>query len=294
MKLSTSLANIFEELGINPTLVTWTARIIGLVVIWTAVWILVRYLSQWIMTLDQRVDGIHIKTRDLNTLDRLLDYVVILVGLLISLAVLGWTSLLYSALTAAGIFSVMIGFAVKDVAANFISGIFILIDQPFAPGDFIKVGDYSGTVKDVSLRTTALTSLDGPVVFIPNSVVAVQPTTNYSIAKARRIGFTVSIANDTDVDKALVVINAVLEEEGRLLRDRSRSVLVNEVREYAVDIGVYCYSPADLFIELASELKHHVMTALQAADVELAIPTRKNVNVELSSSPADDSSNVKM
>jgi small conductance mechanosensitive channel len=294
MKLSTSLANIFEELGINPTLGTWTARIIGLVVIWTAVWILVRYLSQWIMTLDQRVDGIHIKTRDLNTLDRLLDYVVILVGLLISLAVLGWTSLLYSALTAAGIFSVMIGFAVKDVAANFISGIFILIDQPFAPGDFIKVGDYSGTVKDVSLRTTALTSLDGPVVFIPNSVVAVQPTTNYSIAKARRIGFTVSIANDTDVDKALVVINAVLEEERRLLRDRSRSVLVNEVREYAVDIGVYCYSPADLFIELASELKHQVMTALQAADVELAIPTRKNVNVELSSSPADDSSNVKM
>lgn len=282
MQLSAPLFNIFEELGINVTLGIWVTRLIGLIITWAIVWLLVRYLSSWIIRLDDRVDRFDIPIRELNTLDRLVDYVLILVGILISLAILGWTSLLYSALTAAGVFSVIIGFAVKDVAANFISGVFILIDQPFAPGDYIEVGNFSGTVKNVSLRTTSLTTLEGPVVYIPNSVVAVEPTVNYSIAEDRRISFTVSIAHEVDASRALHIINAVLEDEGRLLSERPQLVLVNEVREYAVDIGVYCYAPSDIFLELASDLRQHVMTALQEGGIELAVPVRKNINLDLS------------
>jgi small-conductance mechanosensitive channel len=272
--------DIFDDLGITgATVTTWVTRIIGLIVVWTVVWVLVRYLSRWIARFDQRVDTVNISRRDLRTLDRLLDYITILIGLIVSLAVLGWTSLLYSALTAAGLFSVMIGFAVKDVAANFISGIFILIDQPFAPGDYIEVGKFSGTVKDISLRSTTLTTIDGPLIFIPNSVLAVEPTINYSIAENRRINFTVSIASDADVARGLEIVEKVLAGEEGLLNDRAQMALVNEVREYAVDIAVICYAPKDTFFTLASDLKRQVMTALQENGIELAVPTRKNVNV---------------
>lgn len=282
MYISLPLFDLFDELGINNVTITrWISRIIGLVVVWAAVWVLVRYLSRWISRLDERVETFDISARDMKTLDRLLDYVVILVGCIVSLAILGWTSLLYSALTAAGVFSVILGFAVKDVAANFVSGIFLLIDQPFAPGDFIEVGNHSGSVDNISLRTTSLVTLDGPVVHIPNSVLAVQPTINYSVAEARRINFVVSIANDADTQQAIKTIKRVLAEEGGLLADRAQSVLVNEVREYAVDIGVTCYASNDTWLALASDLKRQVMTALQKAGVELAVPVRKNVNLDL-------------
>jgi small conductance mechanosensitive channel len=282
MHLSLPLCDLFDEFNLNGNLITiWTSRIFGLVVVWVAVWVLVKYLSRWITRLDEHVETFDVDPRDMKTLDRLLDYVVILLGGIVSLSILGWTSLLYSALTAAGVFSVILGFAVKDVAANFVSGIFLLIDQPFAPGDFIEVGEHSGSVDNISLRTTTLVTLDGPVVHIPNSVLAVQPTINYSVAEVRRINFVVSITNDADTQQALKTIQRVLAEEEGLLAERGQSVLVQAVREYAVDVDVACYAPKDTFLTLASDLRRRVVDALQQAGIELAVPVRKNVNLDL-------------
>jgi small conductance mechanosensitive channel len=289
MRLSLALFDLFDALNLSGNVVTvWASRIVGLVVVWVFVWVLVKHLSRWITRLDEHVETFDVDPRDMKTLDRLLDYVVVLLGGIVSLSILGWTSLLYSALTAAGVFSVILGFAVKDVAANFVSGIFLLIDQPFAPGDYIKVGDHAGTVEDISLRTTTLVTLDGPVVHIPNSILAVQPTINYSVAEARRINFTVSIANDANTQQALKTIKRVLAEEEGLLADRAQSVLVQAVREYAVDIDVTCYAPQDTFLMLASDLRRRSVNALQRASIDLAVPVRKNVNLVLSGAEPPD------
>jgi small conductance mechanosensitive channel len=282
MPISQPLFDIFEELGItNATVVIWITRIAALIAVWVIVWILVRYLSRWIQGVDKRIEGVDVSTRDLKTIDRLLDYVVILIGIIVSLAILGWTSLLVSALTAAGVFSVIIGFAVRDVAANFISGIFILIDQPFVVGDFIESGGTSGTVQNVSLRTTTIVTVDGPLVHIPNSILAVQPTTNYTVAEDRRISFNISVAADADVDLAVRTIEQVLADEEGLLAERTQLVLVNELREYAIDILVICYAPTATFMALSSGLKQQVMDALHEAGVEPAVPVRKTVALEL-------------
>jgi small conductance mechanosensitive channel len=281
MYLSSPLRSIFDDLGItSASLATWGYRVIGLVIIWSIVWILVRYLSRWLELLARESEHLDVSSRDLKTVDRLLDYITVLVGVIVSLAVLGWTSLLYSALTAAGVFSIMIGFAVKDVAANFVSGIFILMDRPFAPGDYIAVGNYSGTVQNISLRSTTLITADGPMVHIPNSMLTAEPTINYSLAEHRRINFAVSIANETDVGLALKVIQQVLMSEERLLTDRAQSVLVNQVREYAVDLGVTCYAPSDTWLQLMSDLQQEVISTLQENHIELAVPMRKHVNLD--------------
>jgi small conductance mechanosensitive channel len=279
------------ELNIDSIVSDWAPRIIGLILVWTLVYIIVRYLSHWIENFDEHIKQLDFDRRDIKTIDRILDYITILIGGIVSLAILGWTSLLYSALTAAGVFSIIIGFALKDVAANFISGIFILLDRPFVPGDFIKTGDYSGTVQNVSLRSTTIVTLDGPVVFIPNSVLAVQPTTNYTVAQDRRINFNLSIANEADIGQALEIIRRVLADTEGLLAEKTQLVLVNEVREYAVDIQVICYAPPDTFINLGSDLKQQVIKVLQEDGVELAVPTRKYVNADVlvaQAQPSDD------
>jgi small conductance mechanosensitive channel len=226
-----------------------------------------------------RVEALEMTRRDLKPLDRLLDYVIVLIGIVISLAIVGWTSLLYSALTAAGLFSVIIGLAVKDVAANFVSGVLIIFDQPFVPGDYIKIREFAGTVTDVSLRATTIASLDGPIVRIPNSLLTTEPTINYSMAAQRRIAFTISIASGADIRRALQIIESVLAGEKGLLAEPAPTVLVQGVREYAVDIQAIAHAPKNTFIELGSELRRQVTNALHQAGVELAVPTRKNVNL---------------
>lgn len=276
MHLSAPLLSIFDEISTANT-IKWATRIIAVIIVWIIVAILVRYLTRWLQDLGKHTKRYDIDSRDLKTMDRLLDYVVVFFGIIATLGIMGWTNLLISTLTAAGVFTIIIGFAVKDVAANFISGIFILIDQPFAPGDFIQIGEHSGTVEDISLRTTTLITVDGPVLFIPNSIVAVEPTTNYNLAKDRRISFTVSIANDTDVAQALEITKRVLKDENELLHERTQLVLVSDVREYAVDILVACYAPKDTFVTLTSDLQQQVLNALQVNHVDLAVPVRKHV-----------------
>lgn len=279
MHYPSSLFTFWDELNVDPV-VRWSARLIALIVVWIIVAVLVRYLSRWIQHLDGRTERFDVAPRDLKTIDRLLDYILISGGVIASLAIMGWTNLLVSALTAAGVFAIIIGIAVKDVAANFISGIFILIDQPFAPGDMIEVGGYSGTVEAISLRTTTLLTLDGPMVTIPNSVVAVKPTTNFTLAQDRRISFTVSIANNADVGQAMNTIKHVLGEQKGLLAQRTQLVLVSDLREYALDIFVSCYAPKDTFFELESDLKQQVLAALQEVQVELAVPVTRNLYPE--------------
>ncbi len=266
-------------LQLAPLLLTGTVlgRIIALAMTWVIVWILVRYLSHWIVALDERVDGIDIDARDLRTLDRLLDYVVVLVGVIASLAILNMTSLLYSALTAAGIVGVMIGFAVQDIAANFISGILLLIDRPFVVGDVIQIKSYSGTVNKISLRSTEIITFDGPVVTIPNNTLAVEPSTNFTLSQYRRILFTVSVLPSSDLNQVTKAIQDVLEAESRLLKEKSPAITVGEIRDYAVDVQVAAYAKNDDLYATQSDLQRKIVAAFNSHGIEFAVPVRMNV-----------------
>jgi len=161
----------------------FVGRILAVVATWLAVYILVRYLSRWLGRLAKAATVFGIDRREFKVLDTILDYAIIAAGVLVTLSILDLTSLLYSVLTAAGVATVMIGFAVKDVAANFVSGLFILLDQPFVVGDFIKVKEHAGRVEKISLRSTRIITSEGEVVTIPNSLLATTPIVNYSIGQ---------------------------------------------------------------------------------------------------------------
>ena len=252
-------------------------KVVALAAVWIAVWVLVRYLSKWIEALDSKIEDIDIDPRDLKTMDRLLDWLIIAIGIVASLAILEISSLLYSALTAAGVLSVMIGFAVKDVAANLISGIFILIDQPFVVGDVINIKDYSGTVNKISLRSTEIITFDGPVVTIPNSTMAVEPTTNYTLSEHRRVLFTVSVLNSADLNLAIKTIQEILDAEERLLPEKAPSILVNQIRDYAVDFQIVGYTRKEDVFTTQSDLQKEIVATFGQQGIELAVPLRMNL-----------------
>jgi small conductance mechanosensitive channel len=254
------------------------ARFLGLIVTWAVVWFLVRYASRVLERLDEQAE--RITPRDIRTLDKLLDYLFIIVGIVISLALVGLTDLLYSALTAAGVVGIMIGFAVKDVASNFVSGIFILIDQHFAVGDAIKIGEYSGTVTDVSLRTTTIAAFDGTVVNIPNSNVATTPVTNYSIEKVRRISAVISILGEGNINLALQTIQQIIKDDERLSKEKDPIIYVSGVQDGAVSIQVFCYVDVSNLLTGQSDLLQRIVERFREENIPLAIPVRINVNQE--------------
>jgi small conductance mechanosensitive channel len=256
---------------------TYAARAIAIVVVWVIVWILVRFLSRWITRLDEQLEGIDIDPREMKVLDRILDYITITIGAIITFAIMGISEFLYSALTAAGVISIIIGFAVKDVAANFISGIFILLDQPFVSGDFVEIGSYSGTVRKISLRSTELVTFEGPVVCIPNSKMATDPIVNYSTAALRLVEVKASVPKDSDLGQAIQLLHDVGESDTRRLTEKGVTILIADIGEYAVDLLLRVFVPADVFIQAQSDLRQRVVEEFQQRGLELAFPAIKNL-----------------
>lgn len=254
-------------------------KAVSLLIIWVVTWILVRYLSKWIQAFDDRILETDIDTRELQTLDRLLDYVIILAAVAISVSILGLTAALYSMLTAAGVIGIIIGFAVKDVAANFISGVFILIDQSFAVGDAIEVGAFGGEVQKISLRSTEIATWDGPVVTIPNSTMATTPVVNYTVNPTRRVKLAFSIAYEEDIDKALQAIRDTIEGEERRVKDEGINVYVSDVREYAIDITAQFYAPNEDWFAISMDIRRQILAEFKRRNVSLAVPVRKTFYV---------------
>ncbi|MFB0535416.1 MAG: mechanosensitive ion channel family protein [Anaerolineae bacterium] len=254
-------------------------RIVGLIITWATVWLLVRYLSRVLGRLNERLKGIDIDTRDMKTLDKLLDYLIITIGILVTIAILNLREVLYSMLTAAGIATIAIGFAVRDVAANFISGIFILLDQPFVRGDSVQIGDFSGTVERISMRSTEIATFDGPVVSMPNSTVATTPIVNYTINKERRVNLTVPISQETDLRAAIETLRQLTEGEERRVPEKDISLYVSDISDGVIALTVMFYTPAALWFATTNDFRRSIVEEFERRGLELAMPVYRSYNV---------------
>jgi len=102
-------------------------------------------------------------------------------------------------LAGAGVVGLALSFAFQDLATNFISGFFIVIQKPFVLGDYIKTNNYQGHVKEISLRTVLIQDLDGQDIIIPSKVIIQNPLTNYSLIRKRRVNLKVGVTYNADL-----------------------------------------------------------------------------------------------
>lgn len=136
--------------------------------------------------------------------------VVALVGIVVSLAVAGVN--VVALVTSLGIVGVTVGFALKDVLANYVAGIVLLAQRPFRVGDSITVDEVEGTVVDVDSRATVLRAADGTRVYVPNSTVFNAVVTNSSLTHERRFEVSVTVREGVDGLDASARAVAVLSE----------------------------------------------------------------------------------
>ena len=135
---------------------------------------------------------------------------VLALGAFIAWSILKLDGAVTSLLAGAGVIGLALGFALQEIASNFIAGTMMSIRKPFKEGDLIETNDFYGKVEKIHLRTTDLITLQGQYVMIPNAEVFKKPIINYSRLRRRRIDIEVGVHYNTHLAQALdVAVKAV-------------------------------------------------------------------------------------
>ena len=139
---------------------------------------------------------------------------------------------------ALGIGSVAIGFAFKDIFQNLLSGILLLISEPFRIGDQIVSGEYEGTVEDIKIRATTIKTYDGRQVVIPNSDLYTSALTVNTAYKQRRLQVAVGIGYEDDIETAKAEIIKALDKIESVSKKATPSVIATGFGGSSIDLMV--------------------------------------------------------
>lgn len=206
-------------------------------------------------------------------------YVAVLgAGIFVALGLLGLDKAVSSLLAGAGIVGLALAFAFQDIAANFMSGIFLSIRRPFREGDLIRTNTYFGNVVEINLRATHVITQQGQIAVLPNKDVFQSTILNYSTANRRRIDLTCGVAYGEDLERARqVALDAVEALEGR---DTSRPVelFYDEFGESAVNfklrIWIEFENKEAQFLSAQSEAIICVTRAFEEHGITIPSPIR--------------------
>ncbi len=175
-----------------------------------------------------------------------------------------------------GLGSVAIGFAFQDIFKNFLSGILILIQQPFQIEDQIIVGDYEGTVERIDIRTTKIRTYDGERILLPNSEVFTSAVRVRTAFQQRRTDLAVGVDYNTPLGKAKAILQKTIEQvEGVLDYPGSEIDLVG-FGDSSIDLVVrYWTSPRQPQVrQVQTRAIMAIKEALDAADISIPYPIR--------------------
>ncbi len=256
-----------------------TARTVG--VIGCITWFLIRFISnaQASVLKQRQARGQSVDQTTVDAIAKLLRISVIITGVLVGLQSLGFS--ISGVLAFGGIGGIAVGFAAKDLLANFFGGLMIYLDRPFSVGDWIRSPDkqIEGTVEDIGWRLTRIRTFDRRPVYVPNAVFAQIAVENASRMTHRRIYETIGLRYD-DMD----CVDAVVTDITSFLKQcpdiaGSDTVIVNLVAFSAssVDIMIYAFTRTTVWTEF-HQVKQKVLLEVAAIvarhGAQIAYPTR--------------------
>ena len=178
---------------------------------------------------------------------------------------------------ALGIGSVAIGFAFKDIFQNLLSGILLLISEPFRIGDQIVSGDYEGTVEDIKIRATTIRTYDGRQVVIPNSELYTSALTVNTAYKQRRLQVAVGIGYEDDIETAKAEILQALDKVDSVSRKATPSVIATGFGGSSMDLTVRWFIDNGTQANKVASIHQvivEVKKALDAAGINIPFPIR--------------------
>lgn len=163
--------------------------------------------------------------------------IVLTILLIISvIGALGVNTASFAALLASA--GVAIGMALSGNLQNFAGGLIILIFKPYKVGDFIEVQGVSGTVKEMQILNTILTTTDNKVIYIPNGSLSSGTIVNYSRMETRRVDFVFGVEYGSDYEYVRSVVMDIINSDSRILKEPLPTVALQALADSSVNIVV--------------------------------------------------------
>lgn len=180
------------------------------------------------------------------------------------------------ALSAAGLASVAIGLAFKDIFQNFFAGVMLLWKFPFEEGDLIACGDVKGRVRSIELRHTLIQDTSGELIILPNSMLVTHPVEVFTHLCDRRIELDFRVSLDTDIEHAIEVITKAVATLTKINQKKDIKILPVEFGDSSIDFQVFAWASSEPmpFRVARAEMITAIKSALNEANIEIPLPYR--------------------
>jgi MscS family membrane protein len=263
-------AAIFEAVG----------PIRDVAVIYCVAWFLIRFVQRVEENIIKykKLEAREVDETTIDALAKLLRISILITAALVILQTLGFS--ISGVLAFGGIGGIAVGFAAKDLLANFFGGLTIYLDRPFAVGDWIRSPDRNieGTVENIGWRLTCIRTFDKRPLYVPNSTFTSIAVENPSRMSHRRIYETIGVRYD-DASKVRNIVQDVkniLKEHPEIDQDQTMIVNFNEFAASSLDFFIYTFTKTTNWIhyhEVKEDVLLKILNVIEAHGAEVAFPT---------------------
>lgn len=265
-----------EFLGFTLDVATLTDSVLSLLFKFLLA-LLIFTVGRWLAQKATRIlHGIMIRSRvdvtAANFLSRMLYGVLIVIVALAALNQVGVHTT--SVVAILGGAAVAIGLALKDQLSNFAAGIMIVTFRPFVKGDYVQISNFTGTVGEITLVNTHLTTINNHDIIIPNSSITTSAVTNYTSLPNRRVDITIRIGYDANIKVVKDLILKLAHDNPVAFNDPEPIVRVTNLGDNSVDLTLNVWTTNADWWSMQCDLLEQFKNVFDDENINIPFPQR--------------------
>lgn len=209
--------------------------------------------------------------------------VALFTGLFFALGVLGLDKTVTSLLAGFGILGLALGFALQDIAANFMAGVLLAFRRPVSVGEIVETQEHTGVVERIDLRSTYIRRPTGELVIIPNKAVFEKTIVNYSRPSQRRVDLVVGVSYDDDLEHVRTVAMAAVEGLAEREEEKPVELYFQEFKDSSIQFVIRFWTSYRRRAEYLQARSAAIVAIKQAFDregISIPYPTQMTVTSE--------------
>lgn len=251
-----------------------TPKLIVGIVVFTLFLLTSKYLSLISVKIFHKLFPKSKKESSLVTLISVFRFLIMIMGTFIALEIMGFSGFLWKFIGSLGVAGVIAGVALKDLVSSIFSGMLIGIDKAFKVGDYVTIGNNSGTVSEIGFLTTKVIADDGKKVYIPNQVIFNSPFYNFTASPQRKIYLNFEIPADQNVAKAQQSVLEVVRSLENVDHPETATAILTDLKQgiFNLQVKFPMVIGADMMM-LKSIAYFEIKKRLDSEGIHLVTPT---------------------
>lgn len=268
--VSQATANINWE-HVLEKLITWGVETGKALVAAILIYVIGRFIIKQINTLLAKI--LQKRKFEISVQTFLKSLVNLLLNLVLAFAIISKlgveTTSLAAILASAG---VAIGMALSGNLSNFAGGLIVLVFKPFKVGDYIESSQANGTVKEIQIFHTILTTLDNRIIYVPNGALSGNAIVNYSRQETRRAEWVFGVEYGEDYERVKAVLERIIEADSRILKTPAPFIGLSSLSASSVDIKVRVWTKTEAYWDVYFDMNKIVYDTFNKEGIGFPFP----------------------